>query len=297
MNKKDHVQAYKEVHDLDIVQAIIQSIPIFKQVLREDIMITVFDHEKYLFYSPSKDLDFGHQPGDPLPPKYLNFQMVDREKPVVVKVPEEEFGIPFDSISVPIKDENGNVIAAINAAISTKKQHYLKTIIDEIESFSHSLLDKIQQIVAHSEELSATADEITQIVKKATEHSDKVGNITKIIKEISDQTNLLGLNAAIEAARVGAAGAGFGVVANEIRKLSTNTKEETVNIEQTLDSIQEYMKRMENDFNEISQSSQEEAQLITELMADLENLNRVSHKLKEFMKTIMGYDEDMEIKQ
>lgn len=87
-------------------------------------------------------------------------------------------------------------------------------------------------------------------------------------------------------------------MANEIRKLSTNTKEETVNIEQTLDSIQEYMKRMENDFNEISQSSQEEAQLITELMADLENLNRVSHKLKDFMKTILGYDkEDIEIKQ
>ncbi|ADM37918.1 hypothetical protein BSUW23_09360 [Bacillus spizizenii str. W23] len=52
---------------LNKAEAFITSVPYMKALMREDMMITVFDQEKYLYYSTSSELNFGHKPGDPLP--------------------------------------------------------------------------------------------------------------------------------------------------------------------------------------------------------------------------------------
>jgi methyl-accepting chemotaxis protein len=276
---------------MDIVQSIIHSIPIIKQMMREEVMITIFDHEKYVFYSPSADLDFKHKVGDLLPPKYKNFGMVDPVKTVTVKVPEEEYGIPFDSISIPVKNELGQLVAGLNVAVSTKNQQQLNKIITIIEDSTNTLLATVQHIAAHSEELSATTEQISFNVQNAVDESVKVNEVTNFIKGISSQTNLLGLNASIEAARVGSAGAGFGVVANEVRKLSEETNRATKNIEDTLKTIQETMKGMQSDFKEIADSTNEEAKLVTNFMGEIENLNKASQELKYFMSRLIGHEE------
>ncbi|PAD69750.1 chemotaxis protein [Bacillus sp. 7586-K] len=272
---------------MDKVQAFITSIPYIKMMLREETMITVFDHEKYLFYSPSKELDFGHKPGDPLPEGYVNFKMVNKTGTTVVKVPEAEFGVPFVSISFPIKDENEQIVAAVNAAISTKKQDTFNHIVTAIDTIAESLLGKVQHIAAHSEELSATSEQIAENTKSTVKHSTKITEVAGTIKGISDQTNLLGLNAAIEAARVGSAGAGFGVVATEVRKLAIDSKEATVSIEETLSAIKKSIEQLQVDFGEIAKSSQEEAKLVTEFMLEIENLTETSNKLKDLMEEIV----------
>lgn len=277
----------KEFYYLDKVQAFITSIPYIKMMLREETMITVFDHEKYLFYSPSKELDFGHKPGDPLPEGYVNFKMVNKTGTTVVKVPEAEFGVPFVSISFPIKDENEQIVAAVNAAISTKKQNTFNHIVTAIDTIAESLLGKVQHIAAHSEELSATSEQIAENTKSTVKHSTKITEVAGTIKGISDQTNLLGLNAAIEAARVGSAGAGFGVVATEVRKLAIDSKEATVSIEETLSAIKKSIEQLQVDFGEIAKSSQEEAKLVTEFMLEIENLTETSNKLKDLMEEIV----------
>ncbi|NGP45532.1 chemotaxis protein [Bacillaceae bacterium SIJ1] len=259
------------------------SIPYIKEILQEKPMITVFDHEKYLFYAPSDELNFGHQPGDPLPEGYLNYQMVNETGTTVVKVGEEEFGVPFNSISFPIK-ENDEIIAAVNVAVSTRKQDTYSNIVRSIDSIADSLLDKVQDIAAHSEELSATTEQVSENTKMAAAYSTKVTDVTGTIKGISEQTNLLGLNAAIEAARVGSAGAGFGVVAKEVRKLSNDSKAATVSIEETLNAIKNSISRLENDFQEIAQSSQEEAMLLQDFMQEIEKLKNTSSDLKAFME-------------
>ncbi|PIB51922.1 chemotaxis protein, partial [Pseudomonas sp. 2588-5] len=97
-------------------------------------------------------------------------------------------------------------------------------------------------------------------------------------------------NAAIEGARVGAEGAGFGVVANEVRKLSLDTKQATTNIESSLSNIKNSIEKMQLDFNDINDSSQQEVKLITEFMDDIEKLNKTSEEMKSFMAQLVTYE-------
>ena len=88
------------------------------------------------------------------------------------------------------------------------------------------------------ERIHTTVNEATAFVEKLGRSSQDVGAIVAVIKEIADQTNLLALNAAIEAARAGEQGRGFAVVADEVRKLAEKTTQATGEIGQMIQNIQ-----------------------------------------------------------
>jgi methyl-accepting chemotaxis protein len=94
--------------------------------------------------------------------------------------------------------------------------------------------DAIEQI----ERLASEVTNSTQAMSQLKSESDKIGGVRDVIKSVSQQTNLLALNAAIEAARAGEAGRGFAVVADEVRSLAQRTQQSTEEIEELIAALQ-----------------------------------------------------------
>ena len=275
---------------MDTTQALIATMPFFREAIRQDVTLSISDHEKFLYFSPGESLkQLTFKPGDPLNPEERNFKALTngRDKRIV-HYPKEVFGVPFDVVMLPVKNEQGEVVAQFNLLYSMEDQYKLQELMEKTESLTKLIVDSVQHVAAHSEELSSTTEEILNNSSHAVQNSGNVTAVTTFIREISEQTNLLGLNAAIEAARVGEAGAGFGVVAQEIRKLSVDTKQATTQIEDSLKTVQDSIRHMQTEIGEIAANSHEQAKLVTDFMATIDQLNYTSHLLKQFIEKIIS---------
>ncbi|WP_379671485.1 methyl-accepting chemotaxis protein [Pseudomonas sp. LS_2] len=98
--------------------------------------------------------------------------------------------------------------------------------------------DLVQETVGAIERMSADVQATSGLVSNLAEQSRDIGKVLDVIRGLADQTNLLALNAAIEAARAGEAGRGFAVVADEVRALAHRTQQSTSDIERMIGSIQ-----------------------------------------------------------
>jgi methyl-accepting chemotaxis protein len=251
-----------------------------KYFIEDDAAISIANTEYFLKFYDGQNVKLNKKDGDPLPAGSIAHQAVTTGKVVSAVIPPEVFGVTTKALGIPLK-ENGKIIGAISMAKSLERQ-------TTVSNLAKNLSDSLSQITSAINEFSTSVQNMAQFnamiqenVEKTRKEAENTDDILQFVGNIARQTNLLGLNAAIESSRAGEFGKGFSVVAQEIRKLSNSSNESINQINIILKSIQSSVIDISNKINESNDVFQQQTTTIQEITSAIESLYTNSELLKD----------------
>lgn len=226
------------------------------------------------------------QVGVKLPEEALAREVIRTKQPGFKEFDASVYGAPILALNYPLFDEDdaNPVVGTFGMALPRQTALDLRAMSDNLNRGLGEISSVIQQLAASAGEISINAQQLNQKVNEIFKVSEDINEVLAFIKQIADETKMLGLNAAIEAARAGDAGRGFGVVAEEIRKLSDESKDTVVKIRHLTDRIKEKITETTKNSELTLRSSEEQAAATQEITASIEEITSMAEQLDRIAK-------------
>ncbi|MGE5421697.1 MAG: methyl-accepting chemotaxis protein [Ignavibacteriales bacterium] len=261
----------------DILREIAPHLP---DVTNRDMMSCITDRERFLDYFPGQKIVINARVGDLIPAGDPIHNVLQSGQKIVANVPKEVYGVPFKAIMIPIQNDVGKVIGCLGLGLSMENEAKVLDLATNLAESAGQIASAVQQIASSASEINVSERQLNEKILSISNAVKKISDITQFIKSIADQTKMLGLNAAIEAARAGDAGRGFGVVAEEIRKLSDDSKQTTEQIWKLTNEIDTYVADTVSSGEKTLRSSEEQAASTEEINASIEEMTSMAEHLE-----------------
>ncbi|MBD7968575.1 methyl-accepting chemotaxis protein [Paenibacillus gallinarum] len=272
-------QASEDHTQHELIRAFVKIAPLLKRLTNDDITIGIYDTEKLIINIPGNTFSLNVTPGDPLVEGDIVTNAIRNNTDLSAVVPKELFGFPLAARAIPLHDEEGNVIGGIGMGTSLEKANKLFEMAESFSAIVEQTTASIEDISQSVTHLNDRVSGITSQMNDVSSSAQEIGKISSVVKEISDQSNMLGLNAAIEAARAGEVGRGFSVVADEIRKLATSSKENVNQINGITKNIQELLMLLNHAFADVHALTDTQAITIREFSATIMEISNKAEEL------------------
>ncbi|MDD4802755.1 MAG: methyl-accepting chemotaxis protein [Syntrophomonas sp.] len=265
-----------------LVNAFKDFAPLMAEMFHEGTFLYITDLEKFILRQPSNKFDMPKvQIGNRLREGSTSAKAIASKKLIVQELDATYYGIPVLVMNYPIfeEDDPSQVIGTFGIILPRQTAVSLRDMSNTLTRNLEEVSTVIEEMAASSQSISASEQHLNVNIKDIFKLSGDINDVLGFIKQIADETKMLGLNAAIEAARAGDAGRGFGVVAEEIRKLSDQSKNTVSKIKGLTDEINQKVTETFNNSAVTLRATEEQAAATEEINASIEEITTLADQL------------------
>lgn len=257
--------------------------PLMANMFPEGSFIYMTDLEKFAYIQNSEKFSVTNiNIGDKLTEDNIAKKVIGGKQMICTELDASAYGVPVMVVNYPCfnEDDPTQVVATFGVIIPRKTAMDLRIMSANLSRSLEEVASTIQEMAASSSNISVNEQELNTNIKGIFQLSEDINGVLGFIKQIADETKMLGLNAAIEAARAGEVGRGFGVVAEEIRKLSDESKTTVGRIKDLTDKIKAKVDETLVNSEVTLRSSEEQAAASQEMSASIEEITAMAERLE-----------------
>ncbi|WP_379130682.1 methyl-accepting chemotaxis protein [Paenibacillus sp. sgz500958] len=255
-----------------LLESLQATLPLVQKLFPLDVMFALADTESFVYYLPGDEMDIKISEGTPVPPSGGIRMALETGEAVSANIPKEIYGVPFKSSSLPVRAQDGTIKGVFTMGISLNNQETLSHAANALAVTSEEINSTSVEIATTASDLASIISDVKALGQKVVGELQKTDEILEFIRKVADNSNLLGLNAAIEAAHAAEHGRGFGIVAQEIRKMAASSASSAKEIAVILGTIKKNIGALDEILIDCLSQSERQAAATEEISASMQQL-------------------------